>query len=40
MKKFYKKFIAPALAVLLWMVLMILPYCISNLIINKIDGRG
>ena len=39
MKKFYKKFVAPVLAVLVWLVLMILPYCISKLIVDKIDER-
>ena len=39
MKKFYKKFVAPVLAVLVWMILMILPYCISRVIVDKIDER-
>jgi hypothetical protein len=38
MKKFYKKFIAPILAVLVWLLLMIFPYCISKPIVDKIDG--
>ena len=39
MKKFYNKIIAPVLAVLLWLVIMILPYCISKLIVDKIDKK-
>lgn len=39
MKKFYKKFIAPVLAVLFWLILMILPYCISRPIVDKIEER-
>lgn len=38
MKKFYRKVIAPILAVLLWLVIMILPYCISKLIVDKLEG--
>lgn len=37
MKKFYKKVIAPILAVLVWLIVMILPYGISRLIVDKIE---
>ena len=37
MKKFYNKIVAPILAVLLWLIIMILPYGISKLIVDKID---
>ena len=39
MKKFYKKVVAPILAVLVWLIIMIMPYGISRLIVDKIDER-
>ena len=37
MRKFYNKVVAPIFAVLLWLIIMILPYGISKLIVDKID---
>ena len=37
MKKFYNRFITPALAILLWLILTILPYGISKLIVDGIN---
>ena len=39
MKKFYKKFIVPVLAVILWLILMLLPYCIARPIVNWIEMK-
>ena len=39
MKKFYVKCIVPALAVLVWLIVMILPYGISKFIVAYVDKR-
>ena len=37
MKKFYNKIIAPVLAGMLWMIIMLLPYGISKLIVDGME---